>query len=218
MSHERGTLRVSADRRGNFVCQDLTANDHQAWTAYTLTASGAASRQIAQKAYFDAPPPGGEKETLGVLKFQIPLTGRDFSFETETITLKWKSGSSVRERTRRRRRRYGVVCVPGWKPVQFQQHIAGSGQPTLSGHARQSLPKLRRRAVHGRLPGRARRHHRRNLPALSGWQRGRCDTLRQIFDPGGFQRTGDVGGQTGRRFSVPFVQLSVADGLSQNTV
>ena len=97
LSHERRTLRNSADRRGNFVCQDLTANDHQAWTAYTLTASGAASRQIAQTAYFDAPPPGREKETLGVLKFQIPLTGRDFSFETETITLKWKSGSSVRE-------------------------------------------------------------------------------------------------------------------------
>jgi hypothetical protein len=97
LSHERRTLRIVADHQGNFVSKDLTANDHQFWTAYTLTASGAVSRQVAQTAYFDAPPPGREKETLGVLKFHIPLTSRDFSFETETITLKWKSDSSARE-------------------------------------------------------------------------------------------------------------------------
>ena len=98
LSHERTTLRAVADAQGNFVCADLTAAVHQNWTTYTLTANGQSSGQIAQTVYQDLPPAGKEKETLGLLKFNAPITSRVISVETETVTVKLTpNGAAVNE-------------------------------------------------------------------------------------------------------------------------
>ncbi len=97
LGHRRTTLRAVADPQGNFVCRDVTADHHQPWVSYILNARGESSRQVAQTAFFDAPPPGKEAESLGRLRFQVPISTRDGSVETESVIFKWRSNSPYTE-------------------------------------------------------------------------------------------------------------------------
>ncbi len=101
LSHKRTTLQAVADEQGNFISPALTLADYQPWTTYTLTARGQSSGQIAQTTYYDAPPPGREKETFPKnLDYDFPISLRDGSTEVEAGLLRWRVTSPLTTQSR----------------------------------------------------------------------------------------------------------------------